>query len=128
MSYCYAYELVRGYFRVRVVIMAKFYFIIAAILAAALSGPAHAYTGLELKDACNNESTWCTDYVGVISDSMIRSADPRYCLPFTPTTAYQQLREAVTKYLNAHPEELHRSAAAVTTDALHEAFPCKEFE
>ena len=105
--------------------MAKSNLITAAILLASLSSPVHAYTGSELKDACDRESTWCTDYIGVISDSMIRSADPRYCLPFTPTTGYQQLRDAVTRYLNDHPEELHRSAAAVTTDALHLAFPCK---
>lgn len=107
------------------VIMAKSSFIIAAILAASLSGPVHAYTGFELKDACNNESTFCADYVGIISDSMIRNADSGYCLPFSPTTAYMQLRDAVTRYLNDHPEELHRNAAALTTEALHFAFPCK---
>ena len=106
-------------------IMARSGFMIAAMLAAFLSSPVYAYTGLELKDACNNESTFCTDYVGVISDSMIRNADPKYCLPFSPTTAYRQLRDAVTKYLNDHPEELHRNAAALTTEALHFSFPCK---
>lgn len=108
--------------------MTKSSLITAAILAVSLSSPVHAYTGLELKDACNNEATFCTDYVGYISKSMIRSADPRYCLPFSTTTSYKQLSDAVTKYLNDHPEELQRNAAALTTEALHLAFPCKGVE
>jgi hypothetical protein len=46
----------------------------------------------------------------------------RFCLPESPRQG--ELREVVIKYLNDHPEQLHRARFAVTADALEAAFPC----
>ena len=37
-----------------------------------------------------------------------------------------QVFAVVAKYLNAHPEEWNKSAAALVTAALKQAFPCKK--
>jgi hypothetical protein len=46
------------------------------------------------------------------------------CLPIEGVTAGQAIR-IVTKYLNAHPERLHRDAHILVVEALREAFPCR---
>jgi hypothetical protein len=46
------------------------------------------------------------------------------CLPSDGMTSMQAVR-IVTKYLNSHPEKLHRDAKNLVVEALKEAFPCK---
>jgi hypothetical protein len=45
------------------------------------------------------------------------------CLPSEGMTSGQAVR-VVTKYLDSHPERLHRDAHILVIEALKEAFPC----
>jgi hypothetical protein len=47
-----------------------------------------------------------------------------YCLPEAVTNG--QNRTVFVKYLEDHPEELHKPAAVLLIDSLRKAFPCEK--
>jgi hypothetical protein len=63
-----------------------------------------------------------TDTTVRLVDSDHRSSLP--CAPAEGLTTGQAMR-VVLKYLNSHPETLHKSAQLLVVLALREAFPCK---
>jgi hypothetical protein len=70
----------------------------------------------------------CIGYVVGIADVMSADNDVngyRACIP-TDGVTEAQLRDVVTRFLNAHPETRHLLAAGLVAQALHEAFACGE--
>lgn len=103
--------------------------------------------GDEVRYASGNSLLeWCTgdvesaDYarcqgmvVGVIESYFILTTqtepEERICLPKNDATrrtetTVGQLTRVVQKYLEDHPEKLHRTASGLVINALAEAFPC----
>jgi hypothetical protein len=74
------------------------------------------------------DASYCLGFLtGIMSmTDEVRRANSKYtrlpCYPDGSMTAGQAAR-VVTKYLNSHPETLHRDAHALVVEALTEAFP-----
>ena len=72
----------------------------------------------------------CAAYIsGFIDSYQLTTAahrvTPVICLPPSGISNDQGMR-IVTKYLEAHPEDLHESARSSVFLALREAFPCEQ--
>lgn len=61
-----------------------------------------------------------TGYVRGVEDSM---NGVRFCITAKASSAQQVA--LITKYIKAHPEELHNSATTLIVQALQPAFPCE---
>jgi len=76
------------------------------------------------------DASYCLGFItGIMTmTDEVQTANPKYaklpCYPDGTMTAGQAAR-VVTKYLNSHPEKLHRDAHILVIEALREAFPCK---
>ncbi len=79
------------------------------------------------------EASYCLGFVNGIllmaSDTSVRVEGDSHrsrlpCVPIEGLTSGQAVR-VVTKYLNAHPERLHRDAHILVVEALREALPCQ---
>jgi hypothetical protein len=89
--------------------------------------------GNELLSKCSEEADnrhWgvCSGYISSASDvyeTLLewKEVELRHCLP--EGVRVRQLEQVVLKYLNEHPEKLHRAASGLVLNALYEAFPCK---
>lgn len=69
---------------------------------------------------------WCLGYLGGSSDALIlfnSGNAPRACLPAGGT--HGETQAVVMKYLQDHPEYLHRPALDIVVSALASAYPCK---
>ncbi len=82
-------------------------------------------SGSELLSYCEsatvtNTATWCLGYV--LGVWHMTTVDHRVCPPSDVTSG--QLRRAVIKYLQRHPEALKRQPAGLVLEALEAAFPC----
>jgi Rap1a immunity proteins len=69
---------------------------------------------------------WCLGYLAGISDmrgliEQVPNISPE-CTPQEVTMA--QKTRILMKYLNSHPEELHRPSVVLVVIAMNEAFPC----
>ena len=60
-----------------------------------------------------------TGYVRGVEDSM---NGVRFCIPAQATSAQQVA--FLTKYVKAHPDELHNGATTLIVQALQPAYPC----
>lgn len=60
-----------------------------------------------------------TGYVRGVEDSM---NGVRFCIPAQATSAQQVA--FITKYVKAHPDELHNGATTFIVQALQPAYPC----
>ena len=60
-----------------------------------------------------------TGYVRGVEDSM---NGVRFCI--TPTATSAEQVAFITKYVKAHPEELHNGATTLIVQALQPAYPC----
>jgi Rap1a immunity proteins len=60
-----------------------------------------------------------TGYVRGVEDSM---NGVRFCIPAQATSAQQVA--FITKYVKAHPEEMHNGATTFIVQALQPAYPC----
>jgi hypothetical protein len=75
------------------------------------------------------DASYCLGFLtGIMTmTDEVRMANSKYaklpCYPDGMMTAGQAAR-VVTKYLNSHPETLHRDAHILVIEALREAFPC----
>ena len=70
----------------------------------------------------------CAGYTAGIYDMInlleTTSAVPkRHCFP--PGVTRLQLHDVVIRYLQEHPEQRHMGAAALVSDALEDAWPCR---
>lgn len=108
-----------------------------------ISGSLHAQepsqiTGSKLLDFCSAPDAPITTTTpadtplkGAICYGFLMGADSAisvfahdtYCLE--PGVDFKEIRLVVLKYLNAHPEQLHRLAAESYSKAMAEAFPCR---
>lgn len=114
--------------------------ILLAITAAAMFsssgawGKALAYTdGNSLLADCENSApmaiSLCVGYLRGVFDSYTANVSAAYISPFIchPPEGLElgQIERIVTKYLNEHPEKLHKSGASLVLAAMGEAFPCE---
>jgi len=65
----------------------------------------------------------CFEYILGASDGIQMASKDVVCLPTRVTATSVVL--AVTKYIDAHPEELHKSAVSIVRKALSSGFPCR---
>jgi hypothetical protein len=116
-----------------------FGFVFAALLSAQGAWADSYYTGYKLLEYCNphlkleNSSAAgvCLGYITAATDTAIdwfntTGLDSQVCVP--GSVSIGKLREIVVKYLEEHPEELHKGAAGIVLNALYNAFPCEEQE
>ena len=90
--------------------------------------------GTELLRSCNmpfgaNGFQFCEAFIEGVRDGVVLATELRDAKPIieTPAEAKQeQLKDAVLKYLNEHPEEQHKPAAVLVVAALSQAFPPQE--
>lgn len=89
----------------------------------------HYLDGNRLWDECRQTSEGpptgsCQAYVLGVVDTMAasRQLQPGICLAATMTSG--QLVDVVRRYLAAHPERRHFTAATIVAAALSNAFPC----
>jgi hypothetical protein len=116
---------------------------ILAMPAAAIAGD----SGDELRQKCEDSSDvsfgYCFGYIrGTIESAEYArtlryetiapesdaasaiSAPPALCIPADVTLG--QLQKVIAKYMDNHPDELHRSASVLTIEAVSKAFPCQK--
>jgi len=86
--------------------------------------------GSGLLDFCNKsdgyELQFCEAFIIGVRDGAalaitLRNAKPLFDTP--PEVNPKQLKAVVVKFLNDHPEELHKPAAELVIFALHQGFP-----
>ncbi len=66
-----------------------------------------------------------SQYMWEASDNLQkRDHAPSFCLPKESTNG--QLLQIFIKYLDDHPEELHKPAALLLVQSLQKAFPCRK--
>jgi hypothetical protein len=120
--------------------------ILILLMPAAVPASASDYNGNELLRKCNATVTladnaadlsadeamqaiFCTGYLDGFLDAHQLSVDvgkgrPFFCLPKEGIQVIQAAR-IVTKWLKAHPEELHESGRASVAIAIAQVFPCQ---
>ena len=118
--------------------MRKLFLLVGLVLAAGQAqgdDDVHVYlTGSKLSQLCSSPlaSTAfyeCHGYVAgahdVSKEILLHLYGERaaYCIPNSIGTL--QLALVVKKYLEEHPENLHKNAGGLIVNAFHEAFPCK---
>ena len=114
--------------------------LVALVLTGLASHQANAATGMQgyfdgnrLYSDCKNESDtmaqgFCVGYVSGLVDldlvyaSMIDGYRPQYCLRSSVNPMH--LKDIVTQYLEANPEQRQHPAAGNVIMALKNAFPC----
>ncbi len=90
--------------------------------------------GTELLRSCNMPFgtigfQFCEAFIEGVRDGVVLATELRNAKPIIemPAEAKQeQLKDAVLKYLNEHPEEHHKPAAVLVVAALSQAFPPQE--
>ena len=75
------------------------------------------------------DGAFCLGYIWGIAESsaVFDVADNKFimfCSPAGSTSG--QAQKIVVKYLEDHPEELHKEAAVLVAKALQRAFPCRK--
>ena len=61
---------------------------------------------------------------GVLVDQVAREQGTAICFP--PRIRSEQIRNAVEKFVQAHPDLLHVNGITIVGEALREAFPCSK--
>ena len=64
----------------------------------------------------------CLGFVAGVSDAVTVEGVRRYCLPFRSDAG--AITEAVAKYLDQRPKELHLPAYTLVVQSLTSAYPC----
>jgi hypothetical protein len=87
--------------------------------------------GNRLLRECEGEDVLgCYGYLAGMNDAIslwrvvVEDESPRVCIPLQVTLA--QLQKVVVKHLRANPENLHKPAAGLVTEAYFKAFPCQK--
>jgi Rap1a immunity proteins len=115
---------------------------IAAVLLFLMFCPnsfAQVTTGEKIQSMCRAEmvaasGSFCAGFIsGVLEEQFMwtandtlhkRTHDFRFCLPEKSTN--DQILKVFVKYLDDHPEELHKPAALLLIQAMVKAFPCQK--
>jgi hypothetical protein len=50
------------------------------------------------------------------------------CTEFPNNVTVQQVARVIVRYIEARPQRIHESFMALVIEALHEAWPCSDFE
>jgi hypothetical protein len=91
------------------------------------AAPAMAVTGSVLKQYAdlgeNGSNVVAKERLAGYVAAIVDNYEPLLCIP--EGTTDEQVIEVVKKYLNEHPEQLHRNASIPVVKALGRAFPCK---
>jgi hypothetical protein len=110
----------------------------AAVLAVSLIQPAHAITGTNLVNWCEQyesgtnkqygDGSACASYISgvvhtIISVQILVESLELVCFP--KTSVLDQYVMTAKKYLSEHPEDHHYNAASLLLVAYRQAFPCK---
>lgn len=112
--------------------MKKTVILLAALLMSSIAAHAGFRTGNDVLAGCQSdraiEQMYCVGYVdGVVGTLVIAAASykvPRLvCVPDGVTTG--QTVKVVERFLEAHPEELHKDARFLVYWALIDTWPCK---
>jgi hypothetical protein len=99
-----------------------------------------ADSGNNLLEKCQNyDSNWnsydggfCMGFLfGAVNQAQSRfnpaegrkMGPPLICMP--SEVSFEQMRRIVVRWLNEHPEALHKSGTYLVIDALQETYPCK---
>ncbi len=90
--------------------------------------------GTELLRSCNMPFgtigfQFCEAFIVGVRDGVVLATELRGAKPIIEMSAeakQEQLKDAVLKYLNEHPEEHHKPAAVLVVAALSQAFPPQE--
>jgi hypothetical protein len=112
----------------------------ASVLLLALPLHAESYfrDGYELMQACNEAEALpsdkvyqrgeCLGYVIGVMDALDTAGTlTGYTLKCEPSVVRAgQVKLVVQRYLEAHPQYLHRSASDIVASAVREAFPCRK--
>lgn len=85
------------------------------------------YTGNDLLAECEIKSKICHGYLSGIVDAHNLTItwfdiSKHFCMP--ADTQVRQLRKIFTNKAAVNPETLHLSAASLTMNAFHHAYPC----
>jgi hypothetical protein len=85
-------------------------------------------TGNELYKLCSTrgQEDACVIYVMGASDMLDvqQAGSTKVCVPSVGVTG-NQMRDVVVKWLGAHPEQRHASAASLIWLVLKESWPCR---
>ena len=119
------------------------YILMVVLLCSIVQVRADVITGNKLLDACTNtevvmkeqtddpivqgKAALCIGFVKGVTDAHTTFVDweymkPNWCLP--PDVVAGQPVRTVTKYMQEHPQYLHRTASDLVAIALYLAFPC----
>jgi hypothetical protein len=85
-------------------------------------------TGNQLYQDCTSPNVvGCLNYImGVVDTiSAYQASGHAARLLCAPPAPGKQLMDVVVRWLETHPEDRHLGAAALTSQALHEAWPCR---
>ena len=75
------------------------------------------------------KASWCSGFLYGFTDAnnayvgLERTDQPLFCVP--AGTAVGEYSRVVVKYLESHPEDLHKNAGPLALRALQGAFPCE---
>jgi hypothetical protein len=102
--------------------------IAVAFAVAVHSAPARAYDGIALKkwseDYANNAGFNAGLYAGYVIAVKDVFDNILFCIPGGATNA--QIVNAVSVYIQQHPDKLNDRAHAIVTSGLIAAFPCRK--
>ena len=102
---------------------------------------AGADSGSELLSKCKVQTAsfdmgYCAGFISAVLDTLnmweasdvyekrTHDKDVRFCLPAEVTNG--QIILVFVKYMEDHPEQLHKPANLLLVEALRKAFPCKQ--
>jgi hypothetical protein len=98
----------------------------------AMVGPASSFSADKLRQFCTDPTHsepdpapvyhFCYGFLIGVDEALTESGRRSYCLE--PGVDYMQMRKVVVKFLEEHPERLHRSAISEFSEAMTAAFPC----
>jgi hypothetical protein len=103
--------------------------VVMAVMAVSAEAKADRFvSGNRLYELCrpnSSSSTFCSDYVLSVADALMVGRVGRWtaCIPNGATD--NQVVDAVTRFLEAHPAKRQDAASELVAEALAEAFPCK---
>jgi hypothetical protein len=114
--------------------MSKAILILALAVTSQVGLTPHVTTGDNLQKFCTDSThsqpddsdlfDICMGFL-IGADQGLREAERRpYCLE--PGVDYVQVRKIVVKFLDDHPEKLHKTAISAYSEAMSAAFPCAQ--
>lgn len=80
----------------------------------------------QTQELADKADAWCLGYVTGVADAYaVSSADQRKGKWLCAKVKPNEITRTAVRYLSAHPDRLHASAAGLIIDALDEAYACE---